>query len=212
MIDWILNEFLTWFTTGLHHILDLDGYDHMLFLWCLCIRYTLNSWKSVFVLVTAFTIGHCTTLVACTTGYLRIPSAWVELSIALTILVSAILPFLKTIRQSTSFSLSMLSAIEITSKSYYLLALVFGFIHGMGFSNLLIELLGKESELVGPLFAFNMGIEFGQLLYVLAILSIASFLHSIKQTIYSTFITVSLLIAILLSLPMIVERVIALTV
>lgn len=211
MIEWLLNEFPTWFTTGLYHILDIDGYDHMLFLWCLCIRYTLNSWKSVFILVTAFTIGHCITLVACTTGYLWIPSAWVELSVALTILISAILPFLKTIRQSKSLSFSMLSAIEKTSKSYYALALVFGFIHGMGFSNLLIELLGKESELAGPVFAFNMGIEFGQLLYVLAILSIASFLHSVKQSIYSTFITISLFIGILLSLPMIVERVIALT-
>ena len=211
MIDWLLNEFPTWFTTGLYHILDLDGYDHMLFLWCLCIRYTLNSWKSVIILVTAFTIGHCITLVACTTGLLSIPSPWVELSIALTILISAILPFLKAINQSTNISFSMLSTIQQTSKSYYLLAMGFGFIHGMGFSNLLIELLGKESEMVGPLFAFNMGIEFGQLLYVLAILSIASFLHSITQSIYSTFITVSLFIGILLSLPMIVERVIALT-
>jgi hypothetical protein len=212
MIDWLLNEFPTWFATGLYHILDLDGYDHMLFLWCLCIRYTLNSWKSVIVLVSAFTLGHCITLVACSTGYLTLPATWVELSIAITIFISAILPFLKAIGNSTNISFSMLSAIEKTSKSYYLMALVFGFIHGMGFSNLLIELLGKESDVAGPLFAFNVGIEFGQLLYVLAILSIASFLQSIKTSFYSTFITVSLFIGILLSLPMIVERVITLTV
>ncbi len=207
MIDWMLNEFPTWFTTGLYHILDLDGYDHMLFLWCLCIRYTLNSWRSVLILVTAFTIGHSITLIASVSGFLTIQTAWVELSIAITILISAIIPFIKNINQGKNFNLEFIAAIEKTSISYYHLALVFGFIHGMGFSNLLIQLLGNENAISGPLLGFNVGIEFGQLVFVIAILSVATVLKSIKPILYTKFITSSLIIGILLSLQMIVARI-----
>jgi hypothetical protein len=77
----------------------------------------------------------------------------------------------------------------------------------MGFSNLLIQLLGNENAISGPLLGFNVGIEFGQLVFVIAILSVATVLKSIKPILYTKFITSSLIIGILLSLQMIVARI-----
>ena len=58
------------------------------------------------------------------------------------------------------------------------MALIFGFIHGMGFSYLLKSLLGKEGSVVAPLFSFNIGLEAGQLLIVACVLFISLILES----------------------------------
>ena len=213
MIDWLMQEFPTWFTTGLYHILDIEGMDHMLFLWCLCVRYTLYHWKPVLNLVTAFTIGHSITLFTSTTGMFRLPSHWIELAIAVTILVSATLPFIKV--KPTKFGdLFQVGILEKTSKSSYVLALIFGFIHGMGFSNLLTELLGRQSSVIGPLFGFNVGIEAGQLVFVLAVLSVTTVIVSkierrpneLSGT-NPNLIAISLIVGIIISLQMIAERI-----
>ncbi len=206
MIDWLLNEFPTWFTTGLYHILDVNGYDHMLFLWCLCIRYTLSSWKSVLLLITAFTIGHSITLITTTLGIRILPNPWVELAIAISIFTSAALPFFKNLGKSKT-DFWTITEIHSTSVSYYGLALCFGLVHGMGFSTLLIELLGNQSEIALPLLGFNVGIEFGQLIFVLSILSTATLLKSIQLKIYNHFITLSLIAGILLSTLMFIDRI-----
>lgn len=178
----------------------------MLFLWCLCVRYTIPSWKSVLWLVTAFTVGHSITLITTTLGIRILPNPWVELAIAISIFISAALPFLKNSRKSKSDFWNIIE-IQSTSVSYYGLALCFGFIHGMGFSTLLIELLGNQSEIALPLLGFNLGIEFGQLIFVLSILSIATLLKSVQRTIYHRFITVSLIAGVLLSMFMIIDRI-----
>ena len=56
--------------------------------------------------------------------------------------------------------------------SYYITALFFGLIHGLGFSNFFRSLLGRETDITMPLFAFNIGLEIGQLLIVAVILGI----------------------------------------
>ena len=63
----------------------------------------------------------------------------------------------------------------------YWLALFFGLVHGMGFSNYLKSLLGKSSSIVAELFAFNIGLEFGQVLIVIATLVLAFVLINIVK-------------------------------
>jgi hypothetical protein len=84
---------------------------------------------------------------------------------------------------------------SIFSKSLtinYLLALLFGLIHGLGFSNFFRELLGSEAEIIQPLFAFNIGIEAGQL-SIVAVILLASFLafniFKIKQQSWTQFVS-----------------------
>jgi hypothetical protein len=108
------------------------------------------------ILVTAFTIGHSVTLALST---LRIISADVELIeflIPLTIFITAVSNLLKD-----EDNLSR-RRIQIN----YLFAGFFGLIHGLGFSSYLRTILGKEENILTPLLAFNLGLEFGQLIIV----------------------------------------------
>ncbi|MBL7751032.1 MAG: HupE/UreJ family protein [Chitinophagaceae bacterium] len=144
-----------YFDMGKDHIADWKGYDHILFVLALCLRYTVADWKKVLVLVTAFTIGHSITLALSTLNYVDIPSDWIEFLIPITILITA---------------LSNLSVKKFDFKSrfplIYFFALFFGLIHGLGFSNYLKSILGKNDNLVADLLAFNLGLELGQLMIV----------------------------------------------
>lgn len=154
-----LTDFYLWFSTGLEHIADWKGYDHILFILALCGVYGLRDWKQLLILVTAFTLGHSLTLALSVLDILNVKSAVIEFLIPITIVLTCIMNLtdLKRISQR-GFRIR------------YLAALFFGLIHGMGFSYLLKSLLGKEENIVSPLFAFNIGLEAGQLLIVAAVL------------------------------------------
>lgn len=148
---------------GLEHITDLRGYDHILFLLCLCAVYCFKHWKKVLILITAFTIGHTLTLALATFKLVNIPGDMVEFIIPLTIFLTAIGNFFQ---RNDNFSTAL-------HRFKYFAALVFGLIHGLGFSNYLRSLLGSEENIVSPLLAFNIGVELGQLCIVIIILAMA---------------------------------------
>ncbi|MEX0884200.1 MAG: HupE/UreJ family protein, partial [Cyclobacteriaceae bacterium] len=52
-----MNQFQLYFNLGIQHILDLNGFDHVLFIMALSVIYLLRDWRKIIVLVTAFTIG-----------------------------------------------------------------------------------------------------------------------------------------------------------
>ena len=147
---------------GFRHISDLAGYDHILFLLVLCAIYQLHQWRALLVLVTAFTVGHSITLALTSFSVISIKSEVVEFLIPMTIIATAI------------HNLFIRSTSEISghTRSYWM-ALFFGFIHGMGFANYFRALLMDESSILIPLLGFNLGIELGQLLFVLLVLGVA---------------------------------------
>lgn len=158
---------------GLEHIADLEGYDHILFVAMLCAVYTFKEWKQVLILITAFTAGHSLTLALATLNVVRVSTLWVEFMIPITILITAAgnMLFGKPGRASAGVK--------------YVLALFFGLIHGLGFSNYLRSLLGgtHDSVLI-PLLAFNIGVEAGQIMIVLCILTLTALrirIFGIKQ-------------------------------
>ncbi|MBI1287182.1 MAG: HupE/UreJ family protein [Flavobacteriales bacterium] len=161
--------FPTYLQLGFEHITDLTGYDHMLFLLALCAAYVYSDWKKILVLVTAFTLGHSITLALAVLNIIPVNAAWVEFLIPVTIAATAAKNLL-SFKVAPSFAESsspfrepekaQTAILDLT----YLMALTFGLIHGMGFSNYLRSLLGDE--LLMPLFAFNVGLELGQLLVV----------------------------------------------
>ncbi|MEP7266501.1 MAG: HupE/UreJ family protein [Saprospiraceae bacterium] len=154
------SEFYTYLRLGWQHIADYRAYDHILFVIALCAMYLPSEWRRLLILVTAFTIGHSLTLALSALNILVLPSKVIEFLIPVTILITALLNY-----QSSKNS----SQIPIYK---YFLPLIFGFIHGMGFSNYFKSLLGKEESVVKPLFAFNIGIEIGQLLIVFLFMAI----------------------------------------
>ncbi len=162
-----MDEFLIYLRLGFDHITDPRGYDHILFVVALCAIYTLRQWRRVLILVTAFTVGHSITLALATLNLIHYSTAIVELLIPITILITAVANFFYVVpiteRQVREAKNSPLR---------YGLALGFGLIHGMGFSNYLRSLLGQESFIVKPLVAFNLGLEIGQLVIVSLILII----------------------------------------
>jgi hypothetical protein len=166
-----MNEFWLWFNTGTEHILDWNGYDHILYVMALCVLFSFKEWKKLLILVTAFTIGHSLTLAVSALNIFTMKQGIIEVLIPITILFTCIVNlYYKKRKSSTSRN---------QSNNYtfnYALALVFGFIHGMGFSYLLRSMLGKEESVVFPLLSFNLGLELGQLIIVAIMLLFSIFL------------------------------------
>ncbi len=170
-----MNDFSLWFTMGIQHICDLQGYDHILFIASLCILFDLHEWKKLLALITAFTIGHCITLALSVFNLLVIPASIIEILIPITIIITCITNILHRENPLTNI------------RHYYFSVLLFGFIHGMGFSYLLKSLLGSEENILSPLFLFNLGLETGQVIIVVFVLLISLILQTLtrlkKQTI-----------------------------
>jgi hypothetical protein len=161
-----MTSFELYFKLGLQHILDLQGYDHILFIISLCAVYVARDWVKILLLVTAFTVGHSLTLALATFEIVQIRSEVIEFLIPVTIAFTALLTLIKPKPNSGK-------GIQLN----YLLALLFGLIHGLGFSNYLRSLLGKEATIWPPLLAFNVGLEVGQIVIVAAFLLITSLVH-----------------------------------
>lgn len=159
---------------GFQHISDLAGYDHILFLLALCAVYSIDQWRRLFILVTAFTVGHSITLALSSFGWVVIPSHIIEFLIPVTILITAI----RNVAVPTS---DQLTDDHGNMTGHYLVALCFGFIHGMGFSNYFRALMMDSSSITIPLLGFNLGIEIGQLLVVSIIVIVASLVVKFAQ-------------------------------
>lgn len=159
-----MSTFKVYFELGYDHIMDIMGYDHILFIISLAAIYLLKDWRKVLVLVTAFTIGHSITLALSTLNVVLVKAEYIEFLIPVTIFVTAFANLFKSER-----SLKSIRKIQLN----YIFALVFGLIHGLGFSNYLKALLGKTNSVVTELLAFNIGLEVGQIIIVLSFLLIS---------------------------------------
>jgi HupE / UreJ protein len=145
------------FKLGLTHI--LEGYDHLLFLFCLLIAG--GTFRHILVVVTAFTLGHSLTLAASVLGYISLPSQLTETVIALSIVIAALMniPWLQQSEGAQDNG---------SIKSRGILAGTFGLIHGLGFAGILKEIGVQGSGVAAPLLGFNLGVEAGQIALVLA--------------------------------------------
>ncbi|WP_109698443.1 HupE/UreJ family protein [Chitinophaga deserti] len=164
-----MQEFSMYFEEGWQHIADLGGYDHILFIMALCAVYLMNDWKKVLILVTAFTVGHSITLALSVLNIVRVSTDLIEFLIPVTIVITALGNALRGGKEPGRVQWN------------YFLALFFGLIHGLGFSNYLRSMLGTQSDIVQPLLAFNLGLEFGQLIIVTIILILSQLIIQIGK-------------------------------
>ena len=155
-----METFRLYFQLGTQHILDIRGYDHILFVIALTTIYQIKDWGKVLVLVTAFTIGHSITLALATIRVINLNAQLIEFLIPVTIFVTAMSNMLRNRPEQNTKRIQM----------NYWLALFFGLVHGLGFSNYLKSLLGKDTSILTQLLAFNVGLEMGQIVIVLIFL------------------------------------------
>ena len=190
-----MQDFGFYFGLGWHHIISREALDHQLFIAALVAIYALKDWKQVLILVTAFTIGHSLTLALSVLDIIRFPSDWVEFLIPCTILVTAV---------------SNLFQKKFTPKTIrinYFLALFFGLIHGMGFANTLRFLLARDQSMGWSLFGFNLGLEFGQIIVVIALLLVAQFILTVLKVNRRDWVIFLSAAVFSLSLKMILDRI-----
>ncbi len=158
-----MSEFLLYFDLGFDHILDLNGYDHMLFVIALSVIYAASDWKKLLILITAFTIGHSITLALSSLRLINFSTEIIEFLIPATIFFTAVTNLFRKERYGSKASI----------RWSYGIALVFGLIHGLGFSNYLRALLGQDADIILQLFAFNVGLEIGQIIIVILFLMLS---------------------------------------
>ena len=149
------SRFREFFMLGIHHI--ITGYDHLLFLFGLLI--VCRTARDGIVLITCFTVAHSLTLVLSTLGLVDLPGLFVEATIAASILYVGIENLFRK---------------EGALGWRWVLTFAFGLIHGLGFAGVLHEMGIAEtgSAAVLPLFAFNLGVEAGQLAIAAVVLPI----------------------------------------
>ena len=144
-----MQDFWLYFTLGREHIADLAGYDHILFVGALCLGYLPKDWKKILVLVTAFTVGHSITLALSVLNMIEVSSRWIEFLIPVTIVITAIV------------STSRKPGTRERMSPVYLLAVLFGLIHGLGFSNYLKACLVRMTASLVNCWLLTLGLRWG---------------------------------------------------
>ncbi len=151
----------TYLFLGVEHI--LLGIDHLLFV--LALLLLIRGVRRLVVAVTAFTAAHSITLAAATLGWMTVPGAPVEATIALSIL------FLATQLAKTPVEAGADSAAaDLTARFPWIVAFSFGLLHGFGFAGALAEVGLPEHAIPVALLFFNVGVEIGQLLFIAVVL------------------------------------------
>ncbi|MFS0754812.1 HupE/UreJ family protein [Noviherbaspirillum sp. 1P10PC] len=190
-----LQQFLDYLREGIWHI--WIGYDHILFLLALLLPAVAmreaGAWKpvsafrpafwNVLRIVTAFTVAHSITLTLATLGVVSLPSRWVESTIAASVVIAALNNVFPLFRERR-----------------WVMAFLFGLIHGFGFASVLSDLGLPQDALVLALVGFNVGVEVGQLAIVAAFLPLIYLLR--RSWLYRRLLLLggSILIAILASI------------
>ena len=189
--------FIEFLKLGIEHILDVKAYDHLLFLALLCLGFVYSGYKKLIYIATAFTIGHSISLALSVFGVVNINQDVIELLIPVTILITGIITWL-----------SYRNKKKINFSRNYLPALGFGLIHGLGFSGYLRPLLQNNTDLWHYLLAFNMGVEIGQIIFILFFIFAAKAFIGIFGIRERSWINYGSGIGILLSILMIIQKVI----
>lgn len=191
----MLNEF--WFNVqyGINHVLDINGYDHVLFLAVLTVPYLFNDWKRVLLLVTTFTIGHTLSLVLAAYGVVKVNASLVEFLIPVTILVVALYNVFTAGKKSKNQKVGTL----------FFSTLFFGLVHGLGFAREFLMFAGNTENKLVLLLEFALGIEIAQIIIVIVVLILGWICQTIFRFSRRDWIMVLSAIVVGLVIPMILE-------
>jgi len=189
-----MDDFILYVKMGFNHVLDFSAYDHILFLIVLAVIYSVKQWKNVLWLVTLFTLGHSLTLALSAYGILKIRIDLIEFLIPVTIFVTGLFNVINNNKASIS-------------KVNLFFALIFGLIHGLGFSNYFRSMIGKEEDKLLPLVEFALGIELAQIVIVIIILILGAIFQNIFKVSKRDWIIVISSIVMGFAIQMMIDRV-----
>ena len=157
---------------GIDHI--LKGIDHLLFV--LMLLFLIRDWRKLLGAVTAFTVAHSLSLAAATLGWIIVPPPPVEAVIALSIAFLAA-ELLHPPGEEK----------RLTERYPWVVAFAFGLLHGLGFARALLDIGLPEGDVPLALLAFNLGVEAGQILFILAILALGAAVARLYPAARATF-------------------------
>ncbi len=192
-----MDDFILYTRLGLFHVLDLQAYDHILFLTVLAVIYVFSDWKKVLWLITFFTFGHTLTLALSAYDILHVKMSVVEFLIPVTIMATALanIFFLKKLVTKTESNINLI------------FAFFFGLIHGLGFSSYFKILVDRNEAKLLPLLEFALGIEIAQVVIVLLVLLTGFiFMRILKVNRRDWILVISSVVAGIV-IPMLFERV-----
>ena len=160
----MIDQILFYLKIGFNHIMDINAYDHLLFLVSISIIYSFKSWKKLFWIITFFTIGHSMSLVISSNGLYKPNPEIIELLIPMTIIISSLtnLFFLNTTKKINYFTI--------------LITFSFGLIHGFGFANFFNQISFSDGVDLVALIGFSFGVEVSQILIASSVLVLNSIL------------------------------------
>ncbi len=190
-----MGDFWFYITLGFDHVLDFSAYDHILFLTALAIPFSFKDWKRVVILATVFTVTHCLSLALSVYEVVSVEVGLIEFLIPVTIAITAILNVFRVVKKKDTFGQG---AIELATA-------FFGLIHGFGFSNYFNMLMAEEPEKLTPLLGFATGIELSQVVIILAVLVIGSFIQGMLKVKKKDFILVASLLIVAITIPMLLQ-------
>ncbi len=151
-----MSELLTFVELGFRHITDVEAMDHILFLLALAAIYRPRDWRQSLWVISAFTVGHSVTLALAVTHLVAFPLPVIEFLIPVTIALTAVENILVRDRSLAPWG----------GRYRPVFAGVFGLVHGAGFASYLSSLF--MDHIAVPLLGFNIGIEMGQIVVLMA--------------------------------------------
>ncbi|WP_432672612.1 HupE/UreJ family protein [Flavobacterium sp. SM2513] len=191
-----MSEFMLYLEIGLRHVLDINAYDHILFLIALVVPFGFKDWKKVITLVSIFTLGHTIALIMSVYGIIKFNASWIEFLIPLTILSTAIYNLFNSGKGNAKSGISIA----------FFITLFFGIIHGLGFSNYFNSILaGSAGDKILPLLEFALGIELAQLAVVLTVLLISFIMQYFIRNSKRNWVLITSSIIIGIVIPMLIE-------
>jgi len=172
----------------------------MIYVLVIMAPFKIDQIKQILILLTAFTIGHSATLAMASLELFPVASNWIEFLIPVTIFLTAFLNLV-----DLGFRRRRKRQLLENTWLNYSLAVCFGLIHGLGFSNNLRPLLADSDNLLSRLFSFNVGIELGQIVIALCVLLLLSFSIKILKLKYNIWNFVVSLLVLLLSFNLMIQ-------
>jgi hydrogenase/urease accessory protein HupE len=166
--------FSTYVSLGVVHI--LEGVDHLLFVFALLLL--IRGWRMLIGAVTSFTAAHSLSLAAATLGWITVPAPPVEAVIALSIMFLAA----ELVRPGGV-------GLRLTERFPWVVSFAFGLLHGLGFAGALLDIGLPQGEVPLALLAFNVGVEVGQLLFILAVMTTAVLIRRLYPALLVPFAT-----------------------
>jgi len=191
-----MEQLKLFFELGLTHVLDIKGYDHVLFLIVLAAPYLFSNWKKVLFLVTVFTVGHSISLILSSYSFISVNSSLVEFVIPVTIAVTALFNMFSSGKMIANTKIGLV----------FFVTLFFGIVHGLGFSSYFKMIVGNTDYKFIPLIEFALGVEVAQIIVVIVVLVLASVAQGVLSISKRDWVLVISSITLGLVIPMLLSR------